>query len=75
MFVIVGASMFLMFQAFAVSLIYSGRQMRRRIRYTFTFVMACLACMCMPFGTVLGVLTLIVLSRPSVKSIYGVRGP
>jgi len=51
--------------------IYAGRCIKRRIRRTLVFVMACLNVVFMPFGTVLGVFTLIVLSRPNVKRLYG----
>jgi len=50
--------------------IYAGRCIRARVHRTFAFVMACLNVMFIPFGTVLGVFTLIVLSRPSVKRLY-----
>ena len=33
-------------------------------------VMAALACLSMPFGTVLGVFTIIVLARPSVQALF-----
>jgi hypothetical protein len=36
----------------------------------FCLVMASITCMFMPFGTVLGVFTLIVLMRPSVKPLF-----
>jgi hypothetical protein len=51
--------------------IYVGRCIRRRARRTLTFVVACLNTIFIPFGTVLGVFTLIVLSRPSVRRLYG----
>lgn len=51
--------------------IYAGHCIKRRVRRTLTFVMACLNTMFIPFGTVLGVFTLIVLSRPNVKRLYG----
>jgi hypothetical protein len=34
------------------------------------FVIACIECLFMPFGTILGVFTLIVLSRESVKKLF-----
>jgi hypothetical protein len=34
------------------------------------FVVAAIECIFMPFGTVLGVFTIIVLSRPSVKALF-----
>jgi hypothetical protein len=43
--------------------------------YTFCLVMAGVACMFMPFGTVLGVFTIIVLLRDSVKELFGVTEP
>ncbi|MCE5268709.1 MAG: hypothetical protein LLG00_12575 [Planctomycetaceae bacterium] len=55
---------------FAVCVFVAGRNLARRRRYTFCLVMAGLLCMFMPFGTVLGVLTIIVLMRPSVKAMF-----
>ena len=50
---------------------YAGRCLSRRRRYTLCMVVAALSCMMMPFGTVLGVFTLIVLTRPSVRPLFG----
>jgi hypothetical protein len=50
----------------------TGRFLAQRRHYTFCFVMECVGCMFVPFGTVLGVLGLIVLLRPSVKELFGV---
>jgi len=55
----------------AVLIAWAGRCLQRRRHYNFCFVMACVACVFMPFGTVLGVFTLIVLLRPGVKSLFG----
>ncbi|MEN6449197.1 MAG: hypothetical protein ABFC96_01780 [Thermoguttaceae bacterium] len=60
----------LMFSGFAVCGFLAGRNLARRRRYTFCLVMAVLLCMFMPFGTVLGIFTLIVLLRPSVKTLF-----
>lgn len=49
---------------------YAGRCLSRRRRYTLCMVVAALSCMMMPFGTVLGVFTLVVLTRPSVRSLF-----
>jgi len=51
-------------------LIYSARMMQKRKHRIFSTVMAALICLNAPLGTVLGVFTLIVLSRPSVKDLY-----
>jgi hypothetical protein len=37
--------------------------------------MAAIACMFMPFGTILGVFSIIVLVRPSVKSLFDAATP
>lgn len=50
--------------------LYSGRSIAKRRRWTFSFVWACLLCTFTPFGTVLGVFTIIVLNRESVKRLY-----
>ena len=54
----------------AVALALAGLFLSRRTRYTYCLVVAGLACMFMPFGTVLGVFTIIVLVRPSVKAMF-----
>ena len=48
----------------------AGRYLRRRERYMFCFVMAGVMCAFAPFGTVLGVFTLLVLLRPTVKEAF-----
>jgi hypothetical protein len=69
-----GGLMFLAGQAMAVCTILSGRFIARRTRYWFIFVMACLQCALFPFGTVLGVFTIVLLSRETVKSLFQVNG-
>ena len=64
--------MFLIGQAIAVCMILAGRFIARRKRYWFIFIMACIECALFPFGTVLGVFTIITLSRESVKTLFGV---
>ncbi|QNR98221.1 hypothetical protein ICJ04_04725 [Stenotrophomonas sp. 169] len=51
---------------------YAGRCLAQRRRHLLCMVVAGIACCFMPFGTVLGVFTLIVLLRPSVKAAFGV---
>jgi hypothetical protein len=55
---------------FAGLLAYAGRCLARRKNYTFCIVMAGISCMFMPFGTVLGIFSIIVLVRPSVKALF-----
>jgi len=54
----------------AICLIVSGRYLARRKHYKFCFAIACVSCLLMPHGTVLGVFTIIVLMRPSVKELF-----
>ncbi len=49
---------------------FAGRCLRRRRRYTFCLVVAAISCAFMPFGTVLGIFTLVVLTRPGVKPMF-----
>lgn len=55
-------------------MILAGRALAQRRRYTFCLVIAGVACMFMPFGTVLGVFTIIVLLRDSVKELFATGG-
>ena len=48
----------------------SGLFIRRRINRTFSLVVAGLDCLQVPFGTVLGIFTLIVLLRGTVRERY-----
>ena len=54
----------------AYCLFRAGRCLVQHRRYTFCLVVAAISCMIMPFGTVLGVFTIIVLIRPSVKALF-----
>ena len=56
--------------AFAVFAILTGRYLARKVHYLFCMAMAAIECMFMPFGTVLGVFTIIVLAKPSVKKMF-----
>jgi hypothetical protein len=70
-----GLLFFFMGQAIAGCVIASGRFLKQRKNYTFSFIIACFSCAAFPFGTILGVFTIIVLSRDSVKRIYGLPQP
>ena len=65
-----GAFFFVCGQTVAVCLFLSARKLQRRTGYWFVFTTACVSCLFMPFGTVLGVFTIIVLSRESVKGLF-----
>lgn len=48
----------------------AGKYLKQQTHYTFCFVIAVINCMFAPFGTVLGVFTIIVLLRESVKTLF-----
>lgn len=55
----------------AALLVVAGRNIAARRRRTFCLVVAGLvAILCMPFGTILGVFTFVVLLRPSVRAAF-----
>jgi hypothetical protein len=54
----------------AVCTLISGYLISKRRKRTFSFVMGVFLCMFMPFGTVLGVFTIILLNKESVKALY-----
>ena len=70
LFMAFGGVLFLLGESFAACIFAAARCIRSRKYYWFIFVMACLQCGFFPFGTVLGVFTVIVLSRPSVKQLF-----
>jgi hypothetical protein len=69
----VGACFVLLGWTFGGLTLYSGRCIRKRQRRTFSQVMAAINCLWIPFGTILGAFTLVVLSRPSVIKTYEAR--
>lgn len=73
LFFFLGLVFFLVGQFLAVGIILSGRFIARRKYYLYSFIVACLECAFFPFGTVLGVFTIIVLSRETVRN-YGGTG-
>ncbi|HAR95953.1 MAG TPA: hypothetical protein DCR97_08335 [Deltaproteobacteria bacterium] len=70
LFIIMGGLFIIIGLASSVVIALSGRFMARRTRYWYSFVVACIECMFIPFGTILGIFTIIVLSRPSIKEQY-----
>jgi hypothetical protein len=69
-FAVLGALLFLIGIAMAICILIAGRSLALRKRYSFAFVMACIECLFIPFGTILGVFTIVVLSRESVRGLF-----
>ena len=70
LFAIMGATCIVFGWAFAILALYAGRCLAKRRRYIYCLIVAALSCLFMPLGTVLGVFTIIVLIRPSVKELF-----
>lgn len=71
MFVVMGSAFILFGWAVSICIIVAGRKLQQRKSRLYCMVVAGLECMFMPFGTVLGVFTLILLNRESVRQAYG----
>jgi len=69
-FAVIGSVLFLIGLAIAICILIAGRSLALRKRYSFAMVIACIECIFMPFGTILGVFTIVVLSRESVKELF-----
>lgn len=54
----------------AILLLIAGRNLSKQRGHTYCFVIAVLECLWMPLGTILGVFTIITLTRPSVKALF-----
>ena len=74
MFVAMGALFMLMGLGYAVLVALAGRFLARTRHWTFCLVVAALSCAFFPFGTALGVFTIIVLAKPEVKAAFEARG-
>lgn len=71
LFIGFGFFFFVLGLIFAACVVLSGRFIAHRAHYWFAFVLACIECLFFPFGVILGVFTIVVLSRSSVKELFG----
>ena len=69
-FLVIGLIFLVVGLTFSTCLIISGRSLAKRKRYWFSFAIACIECLSVPLGTVLGIFTIVLLSQDSVKSLY-----
>lgn len=70
MFVGMGALFLVVCLTMTSLMVLAGRSLAQRRRYTLCLVVAALSCLFTPFGTVLGVFTLVVLLKPAVKPAF-----
>jgi hypothetical protein len=69
-FAVIGSVLFLIGIAMAICILIAGRSLAHCKRYSFALVTACIECLFVPFGTILGVFTIVVLSRESVRGLF-----
>jgi hypothetical protein len=69
-FAVFGAAITLFLWGFAFLKVLTGRWLTQHTHHRFCFVVACIECINMPLGTTLGIFTILVLSRPSVKALF-----
>lgn len=70
MFIIIGSVLVLLGWGISFLFILAGRYLARCKHHVFCLVVASIGCLIFPVGTVLGVFTIIILSRLSVKALF-----
>ncbi len=73
----VGIALVIIFVGWVLAflIIWAGRCLRQTRNYTYCFAIACVSCLFMPVGTVLGIFTLIALTRPEIKALFDPAAP
>ena len=74
-FAIIGGTIITIGWVLASCIFTTGRMLAKRRHHLFCIVMAGIECLLMPFGTVLGVFTILVLMRDSVKQEFSANRP
>ena len=70
-FVILGGLFVLGGWVLAGAILVAGRKLHKRKSRTYCLVLGALECLVMPFGTILGIFTIIVLSKDATKALFG----
>lgn len=73
-FMALAAVVILLAWGFAAALVLAGKFLAEARHWTYCLVIAAIACTMAPLGTILGVFTIIVLVRPSVKEMFEAPG-
>jgi len=75
LFILFPACFMLIGWTLSTCILLAGRKLQLRQSYQYCFVVACIECLFVPFGTVLGVFTILVLNRKSVKDLFASKQP
>jgi hypothetical protein len=74
-FTVFGAGIFVAMNTFALLKYMTYRRLKQHRSRVFCMVVAGLSCLFIPYGTLLGIFTFIVLTRPSVVHMFSVQPP
>jgi len=69
-FIILAAIIILVGWIFAIMIIIAGRRLKERRAYNYCLVVAFMECLIVPFGTVLGVFSIVTLTKETVKELF-----
>ena len=75
LFALIGFVAFIFMLALAALTAYAGKCLSEQKRYTFCIVIAAISCLSFPFGTALGVFTIVILQRPGVRQMFNQSPP
>ena len=69
-FICIASCLILAGLIFATLLCFAGGYLRRRTHYNFCLVAAGISCLLVPYGTILGIFSLIILTKQEVKALF-----
>ena len=70
MFTLIPAAIIIIGWVFAIAIAISGYFLSKRRNYLYCLIVAGISCVFMPFGTILGVFTIVVLMKDDVKNLF-----
>ena len=70
MFTLIPAAIIIIGWVFAIAIAISGYFLSKRRNYLYCLIVAGISCVFMPFGTILGVFTIVVLMKDDVKDLF-----
>jgi hypothetical protein len=70
-----GSGLLLAGWTYAATAVYAGRCLAQRRKHSFILVLAVVSCLFAPFGTILGILTIVLLVQPEVKALFETPAP
>jgi len=69
-FIIIGTFVMALGWTFTIFVITAGRSLAKRKRHTLCVIIGAISCIFFPLGTILGVFTLIIITKPEVKELF-----